>query len=157
MRLCRIPPALLLGTVILLPGCGKPKPPPVVPVDGTVYLDDKPLAFARVDFIPMLEHFGAEMNSFGVTDENGRFTLTCLNQNQAGAVVGEHRVLVGEHAPAEARGFDAESQRKLNDYLSKLTNRPIPRVYSELSQRKITVEVKAGQTTYDLRLTRSAK
>jgi hypothetical protein len=141
----------------MVSGCAGKKPPPVVPVEGIVYLDNRPLPFARIDFIPMVEDFGAELNSYGVTDENGRYTLTCFHGNQPGAVAAEHRVLISEHTPDDVRGGDANSQKRMTEYVAKLKNRPIPREYSELSQQKVTIEVKAGQTTYDIRLTRSGQ
>jgi hypothetical protein len=143
---------IFMGTAsLVLPGCGKPKPPPIVPAEGTVYLDGKPLPFARVTFMPMLENFGAEYNSMAITDENGHFVLTCTLQNQPGAAAGKHQVLVGEHTPGEMRG----KQQDLADYTAKLKNRPIPPDYAVLSKALLSVEVKAGETVYDLQLTRN--
>src|SRR5437763_9754925 len=87
--------ALLVG----LAGCAK-KPPPVVEVSGVVLLNGQPLPKAEVLFVPQLDGFGAELNSSAVTDDDGRFSLTCLNQ-QTGAVVGRHKVLVSEYIPDE--------------------------------------------------------
>jgi hypothetical protein len=129
--------------------------PPVVPVSGTAYLDGKPLPLAHIEFVPDLKHFGAESNSSAVTDEEGRFTLLCSHQQQAGAVVATHHVVIIEYVPDELRGFSAKAQQKLAEYQAKLKNRPIPEQYSALSRTPLTVEVKAGQETYDLQLTRS--
>src|SRR5262249_20609279 len=121
----------------------------------TVLLDGKPLPKAQVEFIPDLRHFGAETNSRGVTDDAGHFRLTCLYNQQPGAVVAKHHVVVTEApTPAELRGMDERSQTKLAQYQATLKNRPIPEVYGSLGKTPLVVEVKPGQPTYDLRLTR---
>ena len=142
---------LSLAALLTATGC-KPTPPPVVPAEGTVYLDGRPLPFAQVDFIPELKDFGAEMNSTAVTDENGKFVLTSAYQQQAGAAVGTHKVLVSEYVPDDLRSMSA--QQKLSAYQAKLKNRPIPETYAVYIRTPLTVQVKAGQTTYDLQLTR---
>ena len=139
---------------ILAAGCS-PKMPPVVPASGTVYLDGQPLPLARVEFVPDLKHFGAESNSTAVTDEEGRFTLTCNHEQKSGAVVAMHRVLVIEHIPDDLRGVSAKAQERLAQYQSRLKNRPIPEEYAIVSRTPITVEVKQGQHTYDIHLTRA--
>lgn len=145
--------AALIGLALLNGGCA-PKLPPIVPVSGTVYLNGEPLPFARIEFVPDLKHFGAETNSTAITDENGRFTLVCNLQQQPGAVVAAHHVTVMEHTPDEMRGMSAKAQQQLSEYQAKLKNRPIPEVYASVSQSPLTVEIKAGQSTYDLQLTR---
>jgi hypothetical protein len=142
---------LTLAALLAATGC-KPTPPPVVPAEGTVYLDGQPLPFAQVDFIPELKDFGAEMNSTAVTDENGKFVLKSNYQQQSGAAVGTHKVLVSEYVPDELRSMGA--QQKLSVYQAKLKNRPIPEAYAVYIRTPLTVEVKAGQTTYDLQLSR---
>jgi hypothetical protein len=145
---------LMVSAAVLSPGCA-PTLPPIVPVSGTVYLDNQPLPYARVEFVPDLEHFGAESNSFAVTDDQGRFTLTCVLGQQPGAVTGKHKVLVLEHTPDEMRGMDGRAQQRLAEYTTKLKNRPIPDNYGIVSQTPLTVEVKEGQQVYDLHLSRT--
>ena len=156
MRAIRWPrrggPALALALV--LGGCTK-TPPPVTEAEVVVELDGRPLPGALVEFVPELEHFGAEMNSRGVTDDRGRARLVCAQKQQPGAVVGKHRVLVLEGpAPADTRGPSAASQRKYAEYLAGLKNRPIPPDYGTLGKTPLSVEVTAGQKTYKLTLTR---
>jgi hypothetical protein len=135
-------------------GC-TPKLPAIVPVSGTVYLDGKPLAFANIEFVPDLRDFGAESNSTAVTDEEGHYSLVCSYRQQPGAVVATHHVLVMEHIPDEMRGMSARAQKQLSEYQAKLKNRPIPDFYATLSRTPLTVEVKPGQETYDLQLSRN--
>jgi hypothetical protein len=144
------------GLVLTLAVCGCTKtPPPVTEVSGVLLLDGKPLPLAKVSFVPELSGFGAEMASTAITDEKGRFTLTCGNQ-QSGAVVGKHRVIITEGPPpAELRRQDEQTQEKLADYMAKLTNRPIPQEFGDLNKSPVTVEVKLEQKTYEIRFDRS--
>jgi hypothetical protein len=141
-----------LAVVLLMGGCGK-SPPAITPAEGTVTYLGQPLAHVQVQFIPMLKDFGAEWNSVGVTDENGHFTLAC--GDQPGAAVARHRVLVLEGPlPPEARGQTEKAQSAFTQYMSKLKNRPIPAKYANVSQTPLEIDVKAGQTTYDVVLER---
>jgi hypothetical protein len=157
MSRMKIAPALAvlgLGVALTLSGCKK-VPPPVTEAEGTVLLDGKPLPQAQVEFVPDLRDFGAEMNSTAVTDDAGHFHLTCGFNEQPGAVVAKHRVIVMEPpTPGEFRGQDEATQTRLAQYIAKLKNRPIPEKYGTLSKTPLVVEVKAGQSTYDLQLTR---
>ena len=148
---------LALGAALALPGCAK-VPPPVTDAEGTVLLDGKPLPQAQVEFVPELRNFGAEMDSLAVTDDRGHFHLTCTYKQQPGAVVGKHHVLVSEPpTPAEFGSQDERTQAKFAQYMAKLKNRPIPEAYGTLGKTPLVVEVKPGQTTYDLQLTRGPR
>ncbi len=145
---------LPLAAAVTLTGCA-PKRPPVVEAGGVVLLNDKPLPFAYVEFVPVLEHFGAEMSSTATTDEDGRFALTCTWKNQSGAAVGRHKVVVREApVPPDLRGIDAQSQARLEKYQNGLRNRPIPEKYDKVVSTPVEVEVKPGQTEYKVELTR---
>lgn len=134
-------------------GCGK-TPPQVVEVEGVLYLDDQPLPFAQVEFMPELKHFGAEYNSMAVTDAQGRFKLECSN-GQPGAAVATHRVVITEGPPPEgARGMDARSQTRLAEYMANLPNRPIPEYLGNYSKTPVRVEVKPDQKSYEIRIQR---
>jgi hypothetical protein len=146
----------LIGTLALAAfvGCTH-TPPPVTEVEGVVLLNEIPLPKAHVEFVPDLQHFGAEMNSIGATDEKGKFQLTCHFKSQPGAVVGKHRVVVTEvPVTAEMRGMDQTSQRKLNSYLASLTNRPIPERYGSAGKTPVIIEVTKEQKSYQIKLTR---
>jgi hypothetical protein len=72
-------------------GCGDPK---LVSVSGRVTLDGQPLPGAHVVFQPIAA--GKDVNpgsgSYGITDANGRYTLTLVDTGQSGAFIGKHRV-----------------------------------------------------------------
>jgi hypothetical protein len=150
----RILVAVFVGLAGLIPlhGCA-PRLPPVVPVQGKVLLNGQPLPKAAVTFVPLLDHFGAESNSTAETDENGQFTLTCAYNNQPGAVIGKHIVLVAEPPPPENMR-NVQDGRVLDNYRAKLGNRPIPPQYSSVSQSPIRIEIKQGQEPVTIELTR---
>lgn len=140
-------------TAAFLTGCGKPKPPPIVEVGGRIMINDVPLPSARIRFMPMFPGFGAEVIAEGVSDAEGRYALVC--SGSPGACVGTHRVVVEEGPlPPGASGESGEAQMKMTRYLQSLTNRPIPPQYGNLAQSPLTVEVKAGESSYDLKLSR---
>jgi len=127
-----------LGCVVvagLLGGCAKDPPPAIVPAEGTILLDGKPLNKAEVRFIPV-DEVGSEYIAKGVTDEHGRFTLTC--KGQPGACAGENYVVVREtDIPPKLRSENAQAE--LRDYLNKLGNRPIPIKYSNVAVSPLRV------------------
>ncbi|MBL8822506.1 MAG: hypothetical protein JNJ77_07965 [Planctomycetia bacterium] len=142
---------LVSGFLVLLLGCsGKPIPQFVV-TEGTLMLDGKPLPLALVEFMPDVKNFGAEVNSTAVTDANGKFVMIC--GNTLGAMVATHRVVINEGPPpAGTRGQDAESQTKLAEYTSKLTNRPIPANYGNFSSTPLRVEITAEKRDHILNM-----
>jgi hypothetical protein len=80
----------------LLCGCGHSVP--LGEVDGIVRLDGQPIGKVMVVFIPEDPHLP---QSFGISDEQGRFQLRCNNRGM-GAAVGEHRVTLVDAAVAPA-------------------------------------------------------
>ena len=146
---------LAMFACLALAGCAR-RPPPATEVEGTVYLDNQPLPNARVEFIPELEGFGAELYSHAVTDDRGRYKLAFTYTEQPGAVVATHRVVVSDPPPPrEARGVDGQSQEKLTQFLGALKNRPIPENYGSAVKTPLLVEVSAEKKTYDLHLSRA--
>jgi hypothetical protein len=138
-----------VAVVALLAGCGKPTPT-IVAVEGVVRLDGKPLNKVQVRFIPVTD-YGNEYMASGVTDDAGRFQLTC--KGQPGACAGENRVLITEaDIPRHLQGEGA--QVELARYFQTLGGRPIPLKYADLTQSTLTVTVTAGQKDYPFDLTR---
>ena len=88
----------------LATGCGGPTAHEVVPVSGTVTLDEQPTQGIHVTFTPLAEgQIEAGPGSAALTDEQGRFTLqTAEASRRSGAVPGKHSVIfsfVTEQAP----------------------------------------------------------
>jgi hypothetical protein len=145
---------MLIGLIVVaaVSGCGR-RIPAIVPVQGTVLLNGKPLPKAQVQFIPQRSDLGAEFTSTAVTDENGGFTLTCGYRDLSGATVGQHTVVVSESPlPEELR--NTRDYRDIERYKTKLANRPIPPRYGSASQSPLRVEITEGQGEVKLELTR---
>jgi hypothetical protein len=144
-----IPGAAGVALVALLSGCGK-SPPAVVPAEGVIRLDGKPLKNVQVRFVAVSDA-GPESIATGVTDEAGRFRLTC--NGRPGACAGENRVVVTEgDIPKRLQGEDAQDE--LAEYLESLGGRPIPPKYSDLTASPLRANVTAGQQEYNFDLTR---
>ncbi len=84
----RLAVALACGTFALVSGCRREQPR-VVPVSGQVRYAGKPLAEAKVLFVPQ----AGGRPATGDTDQQGRFRLTTFERGD-GALVGEHAVTV---------------------------------------------------------------
>jgi hypothetical protein len=84
----------LFPLLLLLSGCGGPNK--LARVSGRVTLNGQPLAKAAVVFQPVAT--GNSINpgpgSGGITDSNGRYTLTLTGTKRNGAVVGQHKVII---------------------------------------------------------------
>jgi hypothetical protein len=136
-----------------LSGCGR-RLPAIVPVQGTVLINGKPLPKASVTFVPQVDNLGADSNSTAVTDENGQFTLTCANTGQPGAVVGKHIVVITDPPlPDELR--NSRDAREIARYRGKLGNRPIPAIYTSVSKSPLHLEIKEGQEAVKIEITRT--
>lgn len=105
---------LSLLPLTLLSGCGgSDDRPETVPVTGTVLYNGKPVEKAIVSF----SCEGAPRSATGVTDAEGKFTLSTFGLND-GAIVGTHVITVNKpdpkanQAPATANGGD---EKLLND------------------------------------------
>ena len=133
-------------------GCG-PHLPEVVPVSGVVTINGEPLPNARITFAPLLDSFGAESNSTAVSDAEGRFQLVCQYNDQPGAVVGQHVVMVTESDLPEKMRAEQDG-RIVAKYRAGLGNRPIPPAYASFTQSPLKLEVTPDQAEYELTLTR---
>jgi hypothetical protein len=133
-------------------GCG-PKLPPIVPVEGVVTINGKPVANALVVFMPVLERFGMETISTATTDEHGHYTLICQTAQTPGAVTGSHIVTVSETAVPEnfRTGHDYKG---LEAYYAKFGNRPIPTEYQNRSKTPLKIEVSNQTPVINLDLKR---
>lgn len=141
-----------LAGVLALAGCQK-KPPEIVPVSGLVLLNGQPLPNALVTFTPMIQGFGAEYIATGITDEKGRFKVTCPGKE--GAAACENRVTIEDApGPEGTRGMSAEAQAAAAKYAESLKNRPIPDVYKSVGQTPLVITVNAGQSDYSFVLKR---
>jgi hypothetical protein len=94
------------------PGCGRKSN--IVPVSGRVTLDGQPLANVALNFAPLTGELDGAYASYGKTDQDGRFTLKLVDDNQSGASAGKNRVTLNESAPGgESDGAAPRVQFKL--------------------------------------------
>ncbi len=132
----------LICLLLACAGCGG-ESFPVAPVSGTVTLNGKPLAGARVGFEPKRsgEDAAAGPGSYGTTHEQGRFRLVSLD-DRPGAVIGTHRVWI--------RTF--KGKEGPNGIIETVVEEKVPARYN--SQTELTFDVPAeGTDTADLALT----
>jgi hypothetical protein len=82
---------------VLVCGCTESsKPYRTAPVSGVVTLDGRPLAAARVTFMPVHESQGGSQSgpeASGETDDSGRYSLKTVF-GDTGATVGKSRVMI---------------------------------------------------------------
>jgi hypothetical protein len=84
---------LLSFVVLLAAGCGSTK---TAPVSGRITLNGKPLAKASVTFAPIGSKDKQEPgpSSAGITDADGRYSLTLIGEEGNGAMIGKHKVRI---------------------------------------------------------------
>lgn len=95
--------------LIIALGCGSKVK--LVPVSGTVTLDDKPLSNVKIITQPIGK--GDDLvpgpGSFAVTDAEGRFTLELQSEPRPGAIPGEHVIRMNEMREQKASSDDTAS------------------------------------------------
>lgn len=122
----------ILFLLAILTGCGGPEHPDVGEVSGTVMLDDKPLAEAKIMFQPPNGRA-----STGTTDTNGKYSLVYLD-GVSGAMIGTNKVMITTRVDGE-------------DGQPPLVKEKLPPRYH--SRTELTADVKAGSNTFDFKLT----
>lgn len=108
----------------------------LVPVSGTVLLDDQPLADGVINFQPMVA--GGEgpvgPGSSSRIDDQGRFSMATV-QGGKGAVVGKHRVKIYSYSPESPAVSDRDEGSR---------RERVPERYNY--QSDLTFDVPAGGT-----------
>lgn len=139
-------PAALLGLALaalapsLLCGCGRSVR--LGQVDGTVRVGGQPIGQVLVVFIPEDPHLP---QSFGVTDDQGRFQLRCNNKDP-GAAVGDHRVTLVDAAAAPAsKSRDDDPPERTEAPTSR-----VPAIYNRANKTPLRQSVAPGTQTIAL-------
>jgi hypothetical protein len=122
----------------------------IVEASGVVLLNGVPLPKAQVRFTPLKE-VKPEYIARAVTDDQGRFTLSC--HAGPGAAAGENKVTVLE-AEIPNHLLPETKQLELAAYLRALKNRPIPPVYATVATTPLEVTVTEEQQEYKIELRR---
>lgn len=125
-------PGFALLALMLL-GCGQ-KGPATATVSGTIKLNGEPVEGAVVLFQPV----GEGRSSRGLTDANGRYTLT-YTADQKGALIGEHIVSV------------SKSKKRIVDDNGNVVDPGEPEIFppSANSQSELKANVVRGSNTFD--------
>jgi len=127
----------LLACLLVLAGCGGQK---VVPVKGTVTRDGKPVRNLFLNFVP-----DEGRPSWGMTDEEGRFTLK-YDDKQDGAQVGMHTVRVQwrPRNPKEDPTLNPAARKpaELDAILAKYGQETTTPLRIEISAAKSEIELK---------------
>jgi hypothetical protein len=101
MKLCD---SLLVITALLLAGCtGGPAGPPLVPVEGIVTLDAKPLSGAVLLFQPQGNTEG--QGGTARTGADGKFALSSFDLQAKGAAAGSYRVTISKKVKPDGSDF----------------------------------------------------
>ena len=132
-----------------LAGCSRgPARPKVAPLHGRVLYKGQPLAGYDVTFMCP----GSPRYSYGVTDEEGHFTLTTFEPND-GAVVGENKVTVFKLVrPPRELGGDVPDPEVYMREMARVTKPPphaLPARYGDGDPNKseLTLTVVDGENT----------
>ena len=134
------PAKAMVITLLTVAGCSGG--PTFAPVRGTVTLGGKPLENVQVEFWPQVRG----PRSIGVTDKEGRFTLTSDNGKEPGAVVGSHKVVLVDLVPyAKVPVNMPREVEKVN-----LASVRFGKQFADPNRTPLQKEVAAGKNTIDL-------
>lgn len=127
--LTALPPVLLFSLVACVAGCGGES---LVPLEGTVTLDGKPMAGVHVLFFPTEAEANDATQYRGITDNQGHYSLERASDDSVGLTPGTYRVSL---TTAVIEGFSDE-----------LTPTPPERVPRKYRDGTLTFDVPEGGT-----------
>jgi hypothetical protein len=151
MRITHSALFLILALTVYATGCsGGPK---LVPVSGKLTMNGKALKNVKVNFHPDPDKGATGPGSFGTTDEQGNFTLTCnAKGNQPGAIVGHHRVVLTD-LDTFGNVFVGRGDYRTDDPKGPKETPKVsrfPNTYENLANTPFKVEVKEGMSPVTL-------
>ena len=145
-----IGPCCIAAAFALL-GCGDDPSRGLVPVSGSVTLDNKPLSGALVTLVPQGETLG--QGSFGHTDAAGKFVLQ-TPEGQKGAVAGTYKVLINKQVNPD--GTDFVPTEDVSPMDSNAREILLPR-YSDFERSSLKATIPAEGTTLKFDLVAKSK
>lgn len=127
--------------VLAWAGCSRgPEGPPLVPAEGSITFDGKPLGAADLMFVPHGETKG--QGGVGRTGADGKFSLTSHDRKFTGVPAGNYRVIINklvkpdgtDYVPDPNAGpMDTGGFREL-----------LPSKYSDMGMTTLTADVPEG-------------
>lgn len=140
MRAIRLAPLAVLAGAAGSFGCGGG--PRVAEVEGTVRVGGKPAEKIQVEFWPTTDG----PRSIGVTDGEGRFTLT-TDDGRKGAVVGAHKVVLRDVGIMGDKFLG-----RAGETVDMTKGRPprVPKVYADVAKTTLEKTVTAGPNRIDI-------
>ena len=140
-------------------GCQQSSLSGLVPLKGTVFLDDQPLSGAQIVFAPEEGQRAATAISSG---DDGKFTVTTLKYND-GIYPGKYRIGITKVDVIDRRTPE-QIKRDSSDIVNESSHIPpspeleiraiVPERYNDFNSSGLTVEVgKSGQKNFEIRLT----
>jgi len=134
----------MLAVVIAGGGCGGTSSGPgLVPAEGVVLLDDKPLGNASVRLVPTGETRG-DRASIAMTDAAGKFAVGSADGKHKGTAIGSYQVVISKLVKPDGSDFIPDPNvgpDETGGYKELL-----PATYSDPAQSTLTAEVPAGGT-----------
>jgi hypothetical protein len=141
--------SILAALALLAGGCSR-GPYQVAPVSGRITLNGKPVPSAAVLFQPVAPegNINPGPGSTGITDADGRYTLTLTRLDGAkGAVVGKHKVRIAAHDDTPQDPSDDRPRRPKKQLVK------IPAKYNQI-EALLEFDVPAkGTTSADFAMT----
>jgi hypothetical protein len=116
--------------------------PALVPVEGVVTLDGKPLGGAQVMLEPRGETRGQA--AFGKTDAAGKFVVTTPDGKRKGAAVGNYHVVINKLVKPDGSDFVPDPNSGPDDTGG--YRELLPRAYSDQAESQLTADVPDGGT-----------
>ena len=137
---------LALGLVALVSGCSQ-SDPSLVPVTGTVTVNDQPLANATVTFIPKDGTPG--FGGVGRTDAAGKYKLAGSRDDAPGIPPGEYRVVVSKRLMPDGSEVPANDN---TPPMNSPAKESVPAAYSSLAATTLSATVMPGAGPIDFPL-----
>ena len=137
----RLATLLMLVIAASVTGCSSAPPgPPLVPAEGVVLLDGKPLSGADLVFQPQGETKGQA--GYGRTDAAGKFALTTPDMKHKGVAVGSYRITINKLVKPDGSDFvpDPKSGPEDTGGFKPL----LPPAYSDMDKTRLSIEIPPG-------------
>lgn len=135
--------AIVLATLVAMlaaVGCGPSAGGSLAKVSGVITVDKVPTAGLMVTFYPK----GEGKTASGVTDAEGKYTLTTLEPND-GAIVGQHEVTVTV-SPVAGAGAGPPPMPGMPGYdAAKVATEPFHPKYKQQTTSGLTATVESGK------------